>query len=147
MEKLYKTGINMYAPGTYKEDCVFCQKYLDAEFDVIDDCSGWIMVKDKYPVSPGHLLLITTQHYEDYFETYIEVQKGLRHMLQLAYNYIDKEYPKSTGINIGFNCGKDAGQTVMHTHVHVIPRYESDCLDPTGGVRNVIPGKGNYKLI
>ena len=50
----------------------------------------------------------------------------------------------SSGYNVGFNAGAAAGQTVMHLHVHVIPRYRGDCPDPTGGIRHVIPGKGNY---
>lgn len=96
-----------------------------------------VVYKDKYPVSEGHLLFVpkynTAEVIEDaFYSAYIEGVELVRS-------------GKADGFNIGFNYGESAGQTVMYPHVHLIPRYKGDVADPIGGVRNVIPGKGNYK--
>ena len=64
-------------------------------------------------------------------------------MIGVAKNIIDKDF-QPTGYNIGMNCGKDAGQTVMHSHIHLIPRRDGDTKKPRGGVRGVIPDKMSY---
>lgn len=92
---------------------------------------------DKYPVTPGHLLFVPkyntigvlTDAYED------AVRYGKRMVDSGVWE----------GFNIGMNYGKTAGQTVDWPHIHLIPRSTGDVVDPTGGVRNIIPGKGNYK--
>ncbi len=94
-------------------------------------------------MSEGHCLIITKRHITDYFQASKAELKGIQEALSHMKEYIDKSF-KPDGYNIGVNCGKAAGQSIMHLHVHVIPRYNSDCFNPKGGVRGVIPGKQNY---
>ena len=93
--------------------------------------------EDRYPVSRGHLLFVPRYNTDaviyDCFET--AMREG-RRMVRSG---------ECDAFNIGINCGEAAGQTVMYPHVHLIPRRHSDCVDPIGGVRGVIPGQANYK--
>ena len=98
---------------------------------------------DKYPVSPGHTLVTTKRHISSYFEASLEEVRGLWQLVGEVKQYLDSQH-KPTGYNIGINVGSDAGQTVMHMHVHIIPRYKGDMEDPRGGVRGVIPNKQKY---
>lgn len=95
-----------------------------------------VVYRDKYPVAQGHLLFVprydTVEVIQDAF--YDAYKHGLKMM----------ENGECEGFNLGMNVGKAAGQTVMYPHVHFIPRRQGDTEDPMGGVRNVIPGKGNY---
>jgi len=96
----------------------------------------WIF-KDAYPVTDGHLLFVPTQLTPvAQFECYKAAYKW-------GYDGIENE--RWDGFNIGQNCGESAGQTVMYPHIHMIPRRKGDMEDPRGGVRHVIPEKGNYK--
>ena len=100
---------------------------------------------DSYPVSPGHVLVITKRVVPTFFECSGEEQSALMDLVGEVKRLLDKRLdPKPDGYNVGFNCGDAAGQTVPHVHVHVIPRYSGDMPDPRGGVRHVIPEKGNY---
>jgi diadenosine tetraphosphate (Ap4A) HIT family hydrolase len=101
------------------------------------------VVLDAYPVSPGYSLVVSRRHVADVFElTAPEVGEMLR-PIQSTRERIDRSH-QPAGYNVGVNVGRDAGQTVMHVHIHVIPRYPGDTEDPTGGVRGVIPGKMRY---
>lgn len=93
--------------------------------------------KDKYPVTNGHMLFVPKY----------DTPEVVRDAFIDAYNYGLKliESGQADGFNIGMNLGVAAGQTVMYPHIHLIPRHNNDVNDPTGGIRNVIPGKGNYK--
>lgn len=92
---------------------------------------------DKYPVTPGHLLFVpkynTVGVLTDAFEDAVRYGKKMVELGEWA------------GFNIGMNYGETAGQTVPWPHIHLIPRQTGDVADPVGGVRNIIPGKGNYK--
>jgi len=105
--------------------------------DKIDEDFHVAIYRDKYPVSHGHMLFVpkynTPEVIQDAF--YDAYKYGLALI----------KSGEADGFNIGMNVGKVAGQTVMYPHIHLIPRYEGDVKDPTGGIRNVIPGKGNYK--
>ena len=103
----------------------------------------FFIIKDQYPVSPGHLLIISNELKNDYFSLSNSQKAELTNLIDVAKQLIEKEH-KPDGYNIGMNCREDAGQTVMHFHCHIIPRYKGDVDDPTGGVRNIIPGKGDY---
>jgi diadenosine tetraphosphate (Ap4A) HIT family hydrolase len=103
----------------------------------------FFIVKDSYPVSPGHLLIISNEPKTDYFQLSIEERKSLDDAILEAKMLIESECTPD-GYNIGMNCGEAAGQTVFHFHCHVIPRYSGDVEDPRGGVRYCIPEKGNY---
>ncbi len=98
---------------------------------------------DAYAVSPGHALLIPRRHVPTWFAATAAEKLALIDAIDLAKAKIE-ELHVPDGYNIGVNSGEAAGQTVFHLHVHVIPRYRGDVPDPRGGVRHVIPGKGNY---
>ena len=101
--------------------------------------------RDRYPVSPGHTLIVPERHVATWFDATREEQRALLDAVNEVKAQLDRELaPRPDGYNVGFNAGEAAGQTVMHLHVHVIPRYRGDMDDPRGGVRHVIPSKGNY---
>ena len=100
---------------------------------------------DSFPVSPGHVLVITRRVVPTYFDCTAAEQAAVMQLVGELKRLLDERLdPKPDGYNVGFNAGAAAGQTVPHVHVHVIPRYAGDMGDPRGGVRHVIPGKGNY---
>jgi superfamily II DNA or RNA helicase/diadenosine tetraphosphate (Ap4A) HIT family hydrolase/SOS-response transcriptional repressor LexA len=108
-------------------------------------------LRDKYPVAPGHTLVIPFRHIASWFDATRDEQLALLELIDEVKRALDAgvEFPDGTvrtpdGYNVGFNAGAAAGQTVMHLHVHVIPRYAGDMDDPRGGVRGVIPGKQKY---
>ena len=99
--------------------------------------------EDKFPVSPGHLLIIPKRHVPDWFSLTEEEQQAMLALLSRAKEYLDVRYHPD-GYNIGINCGEAAGQTVFHVHMHLIPRYAGDVENPRGGVRGVIADKKDY---
>jgi diadenosine tetraphosphate (Ap4A) HIT family hydrolase len=100
---------------------------------------------DGFPVSPGHVLVTTRRIVETWFDATDEEQSALMALVKEAKRLLDLQLsPKPDGYNVGFNSGAASGQTVPHVHIHVIPRYLGDMADPRGGVRHVIPDKGNY---
>ena len=103
----------------------------------------FFIIEDNYPVSPGHLLIISNKEKTDYFELSEVEQKELTHLICVSKIIIEQKY-KPNGYNIGMNCGESAGQTVFHFHCHIIPRYLGDMDNPRGGVRHCVKGKGNY---
>lgn len=113
------------------------------ETDRLHSSRYFFIVPDKYPVSSGHLLIISKEHRRDFFELTDEEKKELPELITTAKKLIEKNH-SPTGYNIGINCGASAGQTVFHFHCHVIPRYDGDMDDPRGGVRHSIKGKGYY---
>lgn len=126
------------------KDCIFCQIAAGKkEVEHIAKFQHCYIIKDQFPVSPGHLLIIPYEHTENWFTAKEEVRLDIMKALSVAKELIDKEYSPQ-GYNIGANCGEIAGQTVMHLHVHLIPRYVGDMEDPRGGVRGVIPSKQKY---
>ncbi len=98
---------------------------------------------DKYPVSRGHALVVPFRLITTWWEAAPDEQADLLALVQDVKGLVE-ELHHPDGFNVGFNDGPSAGQTVNHLHVHVIPRYVGDVPDPSGGVRNVIPGRGNY---
>jgi diadenosine tetraphosphate (Ap4A) HIT family hydrolase len=122
------------------EDCVFCGIQEDR---IIYQDSLWVAILDSYPVSEGHTLLIPKRHCETYFDLNQVELGALVGAVDHVKEILDSKY-KPNGYNIGVNCGEAAGQTVMHCHIHIIPRYNGDCEDPRGGVRGVIQSKQKY---
>lgn len=102
-----------------------------------------LVVRDGFPVSPGHTLIIPRRHVGSFFEVTDEERSAMLALLNREKAELDKEF-RPTGYNIGINDGADAGQTVPHLHVHLIPRYRGDSVDPRGGVRWVLPDKADY---
>jgi diadenosine tetraphosphate (Ap4A) HIT family hydrolase len=120
--------------------CAFCT--LPSE-RLIDENATAMVIRDGYPVSPGHTLLIPKRHMGSFFDLSAQERGDLLTLLDRAKLVLDTEFqPK--GYNIGINDGPAAGQTVPHLHVHLIPRFEGDVSDPRGGVRWVIPDKAKY---
>ena len=100
-------------------------------------------IYDRFPVSPGHLLIISKTLQLDYFSL-DEIEKtDLNIAIKCGKEEVEKQHSPS-GYNIGMNCGEDAGQTVMHFHCHIIPRYKGDMENPRGGIRHCVEGKGYY---
>jgi len=100
-------------------------------------------IRDLYPVSPGHTLVVAMRDVATWFEASREDKAAILELIDEVKARLDAEFHPD-GYNVGFNAGEAAGQTVMHLHVHVIPRYRGDMTDPRGGVRHVIPEKGSY---
>ena len=88
-------------------------------------------------------MVISRRHVSDFFSLTEEEQRSIWEMVRATKQLLDRDY-QPAGYNVGINVGLAAGQTVMHAHVHVIPRYDGDVDDPRGGVRCVIPGKQKY---
>jgi diadenosine tetraphosphate (Ap4A) HIT family hydrolase len=122
------------------DHCPFCATPPDR---ILEATPHAFVVLDAYPVSPGHTLVISRRHVMDIFDlTECEIGDMLR-LIRSARERLNHTRQPS-GYNIGVNVGRSAGQTIMHVHVHVIPRYPGDTVDPMGGVRGVIPGKAHY---
>ncbi len=103
----------------------------------------FFVLEDRYPVSKGHCIIISKKESEDFFKLSPEELLELPEMIIKTKSYIESSL-KPDGYNIGMNCGIPAGQTVMHFHCHVIPRYSGDMENPKGGIRHCISGKGYY---
>jgi diadenosine tetraphosphate (Ap4A) HIT family hydrolase/5-methylcytosine-specific restriction endonuclease McrA len=101
-------------------------------------------IKDRYPVTDQHMLVIPKRHVSDFFELYEPERHACVRLLSEAKQQVKREDPNVAGFNVGINVGEAAGQTVGHCHIHLIPRRLGDVAQPRGGVRNVIPGKGSY---
>ncbi len=123
------------------EPCPFCTISGDR---VLHEGGLVKAIWDAYPVSPGHVLIIPRRHVANWFDVSCEEQSEMLGAIQQVRRILDEQFAPS-GYNIGMNVGAAAGQTVSHFHLHVIPRYAGDVADPTGGIRNVIPGKANYR--
>ena len=122
------------------EVCPFCP--LPPE-RLVDSDEHVLVVRDAFPVSPGHTLVLTRRHVASFFETTPTERTALLAALGRARDVLERELSPA-GFNVGINDGAAAGQTVMHVHLHLIPRFDGDVDDPTGGVRGVIPGRRNY---
>ena len=120
--------------------CPFCT--LPPE-RIIDSNDLALVIRDGYPVSPGHTLVIPKRHIGSWFEITQAEQQALLDLLTKAKAILETEF-KPDGYNIGINDGPSAGQTVPHLHMHLIPRYKGDQEDPRGGVRWIIPEKAKY---
>ena len=121
------------------EHCIFCEP----EREILAQNARAIAVFDFFPVSPGHALILPRRHVvtiwdldpDEYVDCFA-LARDLRPILEARFH--------PDGFNVGANCGEAAGQSVLHAHIHVIPRYKGDTPNPRGGVRHVIPLKGNY---
>jgi HKD family nuclease/diadenosine tetraphosphate (Ap4A) HIT family hydrolase len=122
------------------QDCPFC--FPGSERTFYRD-SLVVGLWDAFPVTPGHALLAPIRHIPTWFEASTEERMALTRAIDAARVAIEANFG-ADGFNIGINSGEAAGQTVPHLHMHVIPRRRGDVPDPRGGVRHVIPGKGNY---
>ena len=120
--------------------CPFCS--LPAERFVLESAYA-VVIRDAFPVSPGHTLIIPKRHVASFFEVTEAERADLMSLLAAARDDLDREF-RPAGYNVGINDGAAAGQTVPHLHVHLIPRFAGDREDPRGGVRWVLPDKAAY---
>ncbi len=123
-----------------KTKCMFCSiepdRYLLTNSDAI-------AIKDLFPVSPGHVLIIPRRHIASLFDATETESRNLWDLVSRVRGLLIRQYSPD-GFNIGINDGTAAGQTIMHLHIHLIPRYRNDAEDPRGGVRWVMPSKAPY---
>ena len=123
----------------YDTNCPFCN--LDR--DPVVENKYCFAIPDKYPVSTGHILIISRRHVEDYFDLSDEEKQACWKLVDKMKDKLEAEH-RPDGWNIGINTGSVAGQTVFHVHIHLIPRFEGDMEHPRGGVRHSVEGKGYY---
>lgn len=119
--------------------CLFC--YENSKDRIVKQIESAFAVKDGFPVTKGHLLIIPKRHTPDFFALSKIEKEGIDDLIRVLRQQIVVKDPSVTGFNIGINNGESAGQTVFHAHVHLIPRRDGDTANPRGGVRGVIPGK------
>ena len=121
-------------------DCLFCS---DPRNEIVETHELTWIRRDAYPVSPGHLLIIPRRHVASLFDATDAERAEIFRLVTRAKGIVEIDH-KPDGYNVGINIGKAAGQSVMHVHLHVIPRYFGDVPEPKGGVRWVIPQKAKY---
>lgn len=124
-------------------ECPFCELPEDRIVVTRPKC---VAVRDLFPVTELHTLVIPRRHVHTYFELGADELSDIHQMTVELRASINLEDPAVTGFNLGWNCGVSAGQTVMHAHLHLIPRRDGDIDDPRGGVRGVIPGRQAYSI-
>ena len=157
-----------------EEDCLFCDVFRTRKDEIAAQTFSFYIKWDQFPVTPGHLEIVSISHRESLFQLHPEAWQSLGSAVKVAKSlieetdleqvyrkYLHKPYPgserfleaalESENLNktpdaytVGVNEGRMAGRTIDHLHIHVIPRYEGDVENPRGGIRNIIPGKGNY---
>jgi diadenosine tetraphosphate (Ap4A) HIT family hydrolase len=120
--------------------CPFCNPPAEDIIARNDFCyARW----DIFPVSKGHLLIIPFRHVPDFFSMTVEEKQAMVGLIDACKGVIEENF-QPAGYNLGINVGAAAGQTVMHCHCHMIPRYAGDVRNPRGGVRGIVPGKKEY---
>ncbi len=124
-----------------KGSCPFCCPKPEQEL-ITESATAYALL-DSYPVSPGHALIIPKQHIQDYFELPERIKTACWMVVGRVKWLLDSRYHPE-GYNVGVNVGTAGGQTIPHAHIHIIPRYTGDVENPRGGIRNMIPGKGDY---
>ena len=124
-----------------KNICKFCEKIEKDR--IILETSEWIAFYDAYPVTKGHVLLVSKEHFNTFFDLPDRLKDSLLFRINDIKEILDNKFHPD-GYNIGCNCGEAAGQTINHFHLHIIPRYKGDCENPRGGVRGVIPSHMSY---
>jgi diadenosine tetraphosphate (Ap4A) HIT family hydrolase len=122
-------------------DCPFCEV---EGARVLDQNDLAIAIADAFPVSRGHMLVVSRRHVADFFQLSDAEIGAICQLLLRIQGRLATDYSPD-GYNLGVNVGTAAGQTVMHVHVHLIPRFVGDVPEPHGGVRNIFPGKGPYR--
>jgi len=123
------------------DPCPLCERIRDGE--VTHRGARAAAIRDGFPVSPGHTLVVSLRHVPSYFDLDPDERAAVMEMVDVVRVALDDEFHPD-GYNVGLNVGAAAGQTVPHVHVHVIPRYTGDVPDPRGGVRWVFPDRGAY---
>lgn len=120
-------------------NCPFCGKV-----NIVAENNSVFSIRDNYPVSEGHHLIIPFRHTDNYFSMTETERNDSTELIRVLKNQLEESDNTINGFNIGMNSGESAGQTIMHSHIHLIPRRHGDTENPRGGVRGVIPNKMDY---
>ncbi len=123
------------------EGCLFCDPSSER---IVSQNELAVAIRDLYPVTEHHTLIIPKRHVADYFHLFQPERNALHSLAEQERLMILQIDPSVTAFNVGVNAGPDSGQTVLHCHVHLIPRRKGDVYDPRGGVRGVIAAKQRY---
>lgn len=123
------------------ENCIFCTREKDR---IVLENTLAVAIKDGFPVTEGHSLIIPKRHVSSYFELTIEEKLACDQLLNSVRDLLVASDPTIEAFNIGINIGEAAGQSIFHCHIHLIPRRSGDTEHPRGGIRHVIPHKGCY---
>ena len=123
-------------------DCQFCPPHVESK--ITERNKTAVAIRDEYPVTTGHMLVVPTRHSKDFFSMTSQEREDALNLIRYLKSKTIEEDPSVVGFNVGTNCGIAAGQSVMHAHIHLIPRREGDTPRPKGGVRGVIPSKMAY---
>lgn len=126
------------------EDCIFC--HIDEKRIELENKLAYL-IEDKYPVTSQHRLIIPKRHVGSYFKLSRPELNACHQLLADGKKLIKAHDHHVEAVNIGINDGETAGQTIPHCHIHLIPRRPGDVGNPRGGVRNIIPGRGDYAQI
>ena len=116
-----------------------------SDYKILLKSDYFFVIADSFPVSPGHMLIISNEIRKDFWSLTAQEKLALIKTIEEVKIQIERKY-QPDGYNIGMNCGEAAGQTVFHFHCHIIPRYNGDMKNPRGGVRHCVEGKGYYKV-
>ena len=129
--------------SSHTDDFIFCSK---TNCNIISSTKHFFIIRDTaYPVTKHHTLIISNRHVDDFFDLTKDEMSDLDEVLKEQKKELKKLDKEISAFNVGVNIGKDAGQSIMHCHIHLIPRRKGDVEDPRGGVRGVIPEKQKYK--
>jgi ATP adenylyltransferase len=125
-------------------NCLFCSIQSDDRKRIVAENELAYAIRDGFPVTEGHTLIIPKRHTLDYFGLVPSEVHAINALMTEQKDLLSLGDASVEGFNIGMNCGEVAGQTVFHCHVHLIPRRKGDVENPRGGVRHMIAGKGHY---
>lgn len=133
----------MYYFDMNNKSCLFCDKDNPDANTIIAENDYAYARWDNFPANPGHIEVIPIRHVESFFDLTEEELHAIYDLSKESKKIIVAKY-NPDGFNIGVNDGEAAGRTVHHLHIHLLPRYVGDVSNPRGGIRHIIPGKGNY---
>ena len=122
-------------------ECLFCN--IPQERIVLENDLAYA-VRDGFPVTEMHSIIIPKRHIPDYFDLTTDELLACDQLIRSLKKEISNSDSSVNGFNIGMNSGESSGQTIFHCHIHFIPRRTGDVENPRGGVRHIIPGKGDY---
>ena len=130
-------------PG-FETGCLFCELPED-KFEILDQNELCMTLRDSYPVTEGHCLIIPRRHVATFFDMSAEEIEAANRLMHRSRERLRAADASISGFNIGTNAGRSAGQSVFHAHIHFIPRRDGDQEDPQGGVRKIFPDKAKYR--
>ena len=127
-----------------QQECLFCDRDNSEKHTIIAENELFYARWDNFAVTQGHLEVVSKRHIISFFDLTEEDMKQMFELLQRAKDIVEEKFSPDA-YNIGLNDGEAAGRTIHHFHIHLIPRYFGDVENPRGGVRNIIPEKGDYQ--